>query len=153
MVYFLLLSKYYPYKIRNDEKYQWTNTVAFNFKNLLTFIKDHFLIEFIEGNRMFVDYETRRIVQFGMWMTIVLALMTYFLFHAVKGDRGILAWSRLEDKLVEKQRELSVLENEWQHLDQKVKKLGTTICSDLLEEQSIRILGFSHSGDVVVIED
>lgn len=127
--------------------------MRFNFKNLLILIKENFLSEFIEGNRMFVDYETRRIVQFGMWMTVVLALMTYFLFHAVKGDRGILAWSRLEDKLVEKQKELSVLENEWQTLDQKVKKLGNTICSDLLEEQSIRILGFSHSEDVILIDD
>ncbi len=110
-------------------------------------------MEFIEGSRMFIQYETRRVVQLGIWTTLVFALMTYFLFHAIKGDRGILAWSRLEDRLVEKEYELAAMEYQWEILDKKVKKLGNVICSDLLEEQSIRILGFSHPGDVVVLED
>ena len=123
------------------------------FKNLLSFSKNTTFIDFIEESRMVLDYETRRIIQLGISTALVFILMTYFLFHAIKGERGILAWSRLEDKLIEKEYELASIESQWKVLDQKVKKLGNVICSDLLEEQSIRILGFSHPEDVVVLED
>jgi cell division protein FtsB len=139
--------------LHKPQKSDMENVMRLNFKNLLTFLKDNVFIEFIEGGRILVNYQTRRMVQFGAWIVLVFALMIYFLFHAVKGDRGILAWSRLESKLVEKEQELSSIETQWNVLDQKVRKLGQTICSDLLEEQSIRILGFSHPGDVVLVDE
>ena len=99
------------------------------------------------------DYELRQILGFSSWIIFFFALMTYFLFHAIKGDRGILAWSELEYKLLTKEKELAKVEEEWNTLDQNVKKLKDVICSDLLEEQSIRILGFSYPGDIVLIDE
>lgn len=127
--------------------------MALNFKNLLTFLKHNIFIDLFEETRMLINYETRKIVQFSLWGALVFFLMIYFLFHAVKGDRGILAWSKLEDKLIQQEQELAAIEGQWSVLDKKVQKLGQTVCSDLLEEQSIRILGFSHPGDIVLIDE
>ncbi len=127
--------------------------MTLNFKNLLTMFKQNIFIDLFEEARMLINYETRKKVQFSMWGALVFSLMVYFLFHAVKGDRGILAWSRLEDKLTQKEQELAIIEDQWSILDKKVQKLGQTICGDLLEEQSIRVLGFSHPGDIVLIDE
>lgn len=50
----------------------------------------------------------------------------YFIFHAIKGDRGILAWSKLESELSIKEDELRKVEANFQAFDRKVKTLVTT---------------------------
>ena len=101
---------------------------------------------------IFLSYDFRRLAQFVFSLVAAMSVMMYFIFHAIKGDRGILAWSKLESELSIKEDELKKVEANFQAFDRKVKNFGNNICLDLLEEQSIRVLGFSDPGNIVLID-
>lgn len=84
---------------------------------------------------------------------LVLALVVYFVFHAVIGNRGILAYFKLNQKLDKVNVELDHLRAERIELEHKVRLLKAPVNLDMLDEQVRRVLGVAkHSEKVVVIE-
>ena len=119
---------------------------------LLSIFRKNFLEAFSRIDMIFLSYDFRRLAQFVFSLVAAMSVMMYFIFHAIKGDRGILAWSKLESELSIKEDELKKVEANFQAFDRKVKNFGNNICLDLLEEQSIRVLGFSDPGNIVLID-
>jgi cell division protein FtsB len=75
----------------------------------------------------------------------------YFIYHAVQGDRGILAWLRVNQQLDQAHQELVATTAEREALEQRVALLSnSSLDLDMLEERARVMLNFSHPDDVVV---
>ena len=76
----------------------------------------------------------------------------YFAYHAVHGDRGILAWQRLEQELDRTKSVHATLAGERAALEHKVSLLRPEhLDPDLLDEQARRLLNYGRAEDLVII--
>ena len=79
-------------------------------------------------------------------------LFTYFVYHSIQGQHGILAWRQLDIHIAKAEVTFSNLQAKQVDLEQRVTMLRpSTLDRDMLEEQSRRLLNFTHEDDVVVI--
>ena len=77
---------------------------------------------------------------------------TYFVYHSIQGQHGILAWRQLDIHITKAEVTFSNLQAKQAELEQSVKMLRPgTLDLDMVEEQSRRILNFTHQDDVVII--
>ena len=75
----------------------------------------------------------------------------YFIYHAVQGDRGILAWLRVNQLLEAAQVELTQSAADRAALEQRVALLNnSSLDLDMLEERARIMLNFSDPDDVVI---
>jgi cell division protein FtsB len=75
----------------------------------------------------------------------------YFIYHAVQGDRGILAWLRVNQQLEAAQVELAKSGTDRAALEQRVALLNnSSLDLDMLEERARVMLNFSDPDDVVI---
>jgi cell division protein FtsB len=75
----------------------------------------------------------------------------YFIYHAVQGDRGILAWLRVNQQLEAAQVELAKSSADRAALEQRVALLNnSSLDLDMLEERARIMLNFSDPDDVVI---
>jgi len=76
------------------------------------------------------------------------AICAYFLYHAVQGDRGLIAWLQLSRELAESQTLLADLSAERATLEHRVSLLrAESLDPDMLEEQSRTMLNFAEPDD------
>ena len=79
-------------------------------------------------------------------------LFTYFVYHSIQGQHGILAWRQLDIHITKAEATVSSLQEKQAKLEQRVIMLRPgTLDLDMVEEQSRRMLNFTHQDDVVVI--
>ena len=79
-------------------------------------------------------------------------LFTYFVYHSIQGQHGILAWHQLDIHITKAEVTFANLQAKQIELEQRVAMLHpSTLNRDMLEEQSRRLLNFTHEDDVVVI--
>ena len=78
-------------------------------------------------------------------------LIFYFGFQAMTGDRGVLAWSRSDETMAVKTRELQQLQRERAELEIRARLLrDQSLSKDLLEERARSLLGLSDPRDYVI---
>ena len=78
-------------------------------------------------------------------------LIFYFGFQAMTGDRGVLAWSRSDETMAAKTRELQQLRRERAELEIRARLLrDQSLSKDLLEERARSLLGLSDPRDYVI---
>lgn len=77
-------------------------------------------------------------------------LVGYFAYHAVQGDLGILASTRLKAELSQAEATLDALQAERQLLEHRVGLLSpAAIDPDLLEERVRVMLNYAHPDEVI----
>ncbi len=95
--------------------------------------------------------EIRRRASHVVWPALGLFIVGYFAFHAVHGDRGILAWHRLDQKVAERRAELDVLRGDRRVLEHRVRLLHPdSLDLDLLDETARHILGYGHPDELII---
>lgn len=78
-------------------------------------------------------------------------LAGYFVYHAIQGDRGILAWMQINQQIKTAQAELATTDAERAAMEQRVALLSnTSLDLDMLEERARVMLNFSHPDDLVI---
>ena len=78
-------------------------------------------------------------------------LLFYFTFHALTGDRGVLAHAERERTLVQRSSELERLTAERRDLEIRAQLLRDDhLSADLLEERARALLGFADPRDYVI---
>ncbi len=83
---------------------------------------------------------------------LLACVLGYFVYHAINGDHGLLAWLRLEQELERAKATGSALAEEHRLLEHKVGLLQPDhLDPDLLDEQARRLLNYGHRDDLVVI--
>lgn len=85
------------------------------------------------------------------FITLVFVLLLgYFSYHAVSGDRGLLALMQLSQKVEEAKKELDQTNAERLKLEHKVSLLkDESLDLDLLDEQARKLLGYVGKDEVI----
>lgn len=79
------------------------------------------------------------------------AMMTYFGYHAVQGDRGLIAWWKLRYEIDKADAQLSLVTAEKQALERRVALLRPqSLDSDMLAERAQLMLGGVQGDDLIV---
>lgn len=78
----------------------------------------------------------------------------YFLLHAFQGDRGILAWMQLRQKVIVAEAELAELSAERKELETRTLHLSPgSLEPDLLDEQVRRMTGLGRADELTIYTD
>src|SRR5690242_4798559 len=79
------------------------------------------------------------------------AAIAYFGYHAVQGDRGLVAWWNLRYALERTEVELGDVNAKREVLEHRVSLLRPeSLDPDMLEERARIMLGYVHPGDRIV---
>jgi len=91
--------------------------------------------------------------RYALLLTVLLALIGYFAYHAVKGDYGLHKRAMLSEKIDRLERELEALKAERVRIEHDVSLVTDRVKSnpDLLEEQARALLNFTKPGEIVVL--
>jgi cell division protein FtsB len=92
----------------------------------------------------------RRLAQVA-WPMLGACLAGYFVYHAVQGDRGIIAWMQINQQIKAADAELAQTEAARAAMEQRVALLSnSSLDLDMLEERSRIMLNFAHPDDLVI---
>jgi cell division protein FtsB len=84
---------------------------------------------------------------------IGLGAVAYFAYHTVEGDRGVLAWVRLKNEILEAELQLAKVATERQSIEHRVLLLRPDhLDPDMLEERARVMLNMGRDDEVVVFE-
>lgn len=96
--------------------------------------------------------EIRRRARQIVPQVLLACTLGYFAYHTIQGERGVLAWLRLEKELRIAQAEAAVLASERARLEHRVRLLRPdSLDPDMLEERARRILNYGRDGEVIVL--
>ncbi len=85
---------------------------------------------------------------------IAVCLLVYFVYHIIQGDRGILAWRRLQTQIEVAESKLNTVKAEQESLERNVRLMRPdSLDSDMLEEQAKEKLNFVHKDEVIIRDD
>lgn len=78
-------------------------------------------------------------------------LSAYFVFHAIHGDRGILAWLRLNQELKAATAEAVQAADDRAAMERRVTLLSNnSLDLDMLEERARVMLNYAHPDDLII---
>lgn len=79
------------------------------------------------------------------------ALTAYFAYHAIQGERGLLAWISLKQDLKASQHQAAELATHRAWLERRVALLtDDSLDLDMLEEQAMAMLNYGGNDDFIV---
>lgn len=98
----------------------------------------------------FID-EIRRRARHVIGPLFGIVIVSYFAYHTVHGDRGVLALIQMRERVADAERKLQRLNIEQQHWNQRVKLLHpASIDRDMLDERVRVMLGYARIDDIVM---
>lgn len=79
--------------------------------------------------------------------------VVYFAYHAVNGDRGLMAWIELKDKVVAAETAAHMVAEERRAIANRVGLLHPEhLDPDMVEERARVMLNFAYAGDIVIMD-
>ncbi len=103
---------------------------------------------------MIIRHRVRAILFPAMLLALSGTVASYFVWHAVNGQRGIKAKDEYRAQMEGLQAERSQLLKEKASLERRVAMLrGKTVDRELVEEEARLVLGRVHKNDVMIFLD
>ena len=101
------------------------------------------------------SFDFRRRMKWQAWLALIgFSLAIYFGYHAVNGNRGLLASQQLTDELASAEKSLAALQKEHATLMRNVKRLrSTSLDPDLIDELARESLSMVEQDDVIILLD
>ena len=94
----------------------------------------------------------QRLSQKAIAPFLALSIIGYFIYHSIQGDRGILAWVQLQERLGQAIYQLNDTIKERRALEEIVQDLRPeSINRDLLDQQVRLQLGYTHPDEIVIL--
>jgi cell division protein FtsB len=82
---------------------------------------------------------------------IAVTLVIYFIYHLIQGERGILSWMRLKQRIAIAEKRLDEVREEQNALEQRVHLLRPdSLDLDMLEERARSVLNFARKDEIIV---
>ena len=82
---------------------------------------------------------------------IGVCLIVYFLYHAVQGDRGLIAFWQLSKQVTQAENTYSMLNQKRAELQNRVTLLNPySLNSDMIDERARLMLGYTKPDEVVI---
>lgn len=95
----------------------------------------------------------QRLSQKAIAPFLALSIIGYFIYHSIQGDRGILAWVQLQERLAHATYQLNTTIQERTALEEIVQDLRPeSINRDLLDQQVRLQLGYAHPHEIVILK-
>src|SRR3954469_18547533 len=80
------------------------------------------------------------------------AIVGYFAYHAIQGDRGLIALSHLQNEIQQAEAVLAQVRGERTDLEQRASLLKRHhLDPDMLDERARAVLNYSHPDDVIIL--
>ena len=100
---------------------------------------------------MFMNKNTRYITNIVL-SVLGLFIVFYFLYTAIRGERGFLELNRLKAEAANAEETLARVKEEKESLEHKIQLMrGENADADLLEEEARRLLNFSKPNEVIIL--
>lgn len=97
--------------------------------------------------------EFNRRLRHVMGPLLGVSALAYFAYHTVEGDRGVLAWVRLNNEILSAEMELATVSAERQALEHRVLLLRPDhLDPDMLEERARVMLNMGRADEVVIFQ-
>ncbi len=88
----------------------------------------------------------------GVAPVLGVAVIGYFAYHLVHGDRGLVAWRELEDRIGKTEAVARQIASERGELERRVALLRPdSLDRDMLEERVREVLNLAHPEDLVIL--
>ncbi len=85
--------------------------------------------------------------------TVGVCLLGYIAFHAVQGERGLLAWWRIQEDIKVSRTDLATAEQKRAALAARVALMRPeSLNIDMVDEQVRRVLGLAHPDERLVLQ-
>jgi cell division protein FtsB len=98
--------------------------------------------------------EFRARARYVVGPAIGVCAVSYFIYHVIHGDRGLIAWRNLEQRVAVARLELAHIRSERQTLEHRVRLLHPeSLDPDMLDEWARRILNYGQSNEIVIFAD
>jgi cell division protein FtsB len=76
----------------------------------------------------------------------------YFAYHAVQGERGLIAWWEIRAELAYAQSILEGYQADRRKIEHRARLLeSNTLDGDMLEERARVVLGLGYAGEIIVL--
>ncbi len=96
----------------------------------------------------------RKTLAFATGFFLIGAIVVFFGFHTIAGERGVLARPELERKILLAEENLMLLSKHQQYLSQRIALLrNESLDADMLEETARAELGLYSPNDVIISID
>jgi cell division protein FtsB len=100
---------------------------------------------------MTVTAELRKRLRHVIAPTIGACVFGYFVYHAVQGDRGIMAWLQVSQQLADNRATLAALTLEREEIQRRVALLSpSSLDPDMLDERARVMLNVAEPADRLV---
>lgn len=97
--------------------------------------------------------EFRNRARYVVGPVLGLCAIGYFAYHGVHGDRGLIAWLKVKQRVVAAKEALVLSENEREKLEKRVRLLNPgSLDPDMLEERARLMLNYGYTDDLVILE-
>lgn len=101
----------------------------------------------------FKSRNLQRLSQKALAPFMALSIMAYFIYHSIQGDRGILAWMQIHERLHQVEDQLKKIVQEREELEEKVHDLRPeSLNRDLLDQQVRLQLGYTHPDEMIILK-
>lgn len=101
---------------------------------------------------MALVHEIRRRARQVAPQALFACTLAYFVYHAVHGDRGVMAWLKLKDELAQARAEQAELAAQRADLEHRVGLLrGNPMDADLLDERARLLLNYGHPDELTIL--
>lgn len=78
--------------------------------------------------------------------------VVYFAYHAVNGERGLMAWLELKDRVAAAELAAETIGLQRRTIESRVRLLHPeSLDPDLLEERARIMLNYAYAGDIVIL--
>jgi len=103
---------------------------------------------------MAVIDEIRYRARFALWPIVGASLLSYFSYHRVQGDQGVLAMLQLRTKVQQAEAIQTKIHGERLLLENRVALLRPdNLDPDMVEERARVMLNFARPDEVVILDD
>src|ERR1700751_721788 len=97
-------------------------------------------------------HDIRRQTQQVVVPVLGIALLAYFAYHAIVGERGLFAWMALNQQLKQARALADAVSAQKHELENRVERLSSSsLDPDLLDERVRAMLNLAHPDDVVIM--
>lgn len=98
-----------------------------------------------------MKFDAAKRVQQVFGPLIAVTLVIYFVYHLIQGERGVLSWMRLNQRITVAEKRLDEVQVEQNALEQRVHLLRPdSLDPDMLEERARVVLNFARKDEIII---
>lgn len=98
--------------------------------------------------------EIRARARFVVGPVLGICAVGYFAYHVVHGDRGLIAWWNINQRVAAAKEAATQTTGERQDMEKRVRLLNpASLDPDMLEERAMLMLNYGYKDDIVILQE